>query len=332
MAQSDVISQMQGFKAALLAREAQQMELMAQRWLQLEGRLIDAIELLARQMAEQKANGVAVTQGQLFRLGRYQALLAQIATEWGNYADFAEAQIVAGQGRFAALAVDHAVQLMETQAPGIAATFVRLPREAFEMGVGLLGDGSPLRSLLLNAATQAGAVDGLTSTLLANTALGINPRKTARAMADKLAGGLNQALTIARSEQLRIYRETSRQQWQQSGLVEGYYRLATRDDRTCPACLARDGEFIPLGVAMAEHPNGRCGQVPKVAGVAAPQWLKGPEWFKQLPAASQREMLGRARFDAYLNGDFAFSDLATVQTGGQWGGTIQVTPVRELVG
>ncbi len=332
MAQSSVISQMQGFKAALLAREAQQMEAMAARWLALENRLMDSIELLARQMAERKADGLPITQGQLFRLDRYQALLAQIGTEWGQYAAYAEGTITAGQQQYSSLAVNHALQLMEEQAPGVTATFVRLPKETVESAVGLLGDGSPLRNLLLNAATQASAVDDMTSLLINNTALGINPRKTARAMADKLAGGLNQALTIARSEQLRVYRETKRAQWQASGLVEGFFRLATRDDRTCPACLARDGEFIPVGQPLAEHPNGRCAQVPKVVGRAAPQWTKGPEWFAAQPAATQRSILGPQRFDAYLNGDFAFSDLATVRTDGQWGGTIQVTPVSELIG
>lgn len=328
MPDSTVISQMQGFKAGLLAREAQQMTLMADRWLELERRLIDGIELLARQMAERKAAGLPITQGALFQLDRYQALLAQIGSEWANYAAFAEATISTGQQQFAALSVQHALDLLETQAPGVTASFVRLPREAIENAVGLLGDGSPLRTLLLNASTQAGAVDAMTSALIQNTALGKNPRKTARLMADKLAGGLQQALTVARSEQLRIYRETSRQQWAQSGLVDGYYRLATRDTRTCPACLAKDGEYIPLGMPLAEHPNGRCGQVPKIRGVAAPQWLKGPDWFATLPAADQRQILGAERYKAFQNNDFAFSDLATVRTGGQWGGTIQVTPVR----
>jgi hypothetical protein len=67
-------------------------------------------------------------------------------------------------------------------------------------------------------------------------------------------------------------------------------------------------------------------------GRKPPEWTKGPEWFATQPAATQRAILGPQRFDAYLNGDFAFSDLATVQTGGQWGGTIQVTPLSELVG
>lgn len=329
--ESDVIRVMDEYKAALLNREAAQLDAMTNRWLALERRLEANIELLARQMQERQQAGLPVTQGALFRLERYQVLLAQIHQEWERYAVYALDEVTTGQKTYGNLGVNHAIGGLEATAPGVSATFTRLPREAIENMVGLLGNGSPLHTLLMNSAIEAQAIDAMTRALLESTAFGRNPRKTARLMADGLAGGLNQALTIARTEQLRVYRQAALRQYRASGVVEGYYRLATRDSRVCPACLALDGQFIALDREMAEHPNGRCSQVPKVIGFPAPTWLTGPQWIQTQPANVQRQILGQGRFEAWQRGDFELSDLATVQRSAEWGNSLQTTPLNQLV-
>ncbi len=329
--ESDVIRVMDEFKAALLNREAAQMDAMANRWLEMERRLAPTIELLAREMEERRAMGLPITQAALFRLERYQDLLAQIRQEWDRYAAYALDTVTTGQYVYGQLGVNHAVSSMQASAPGVPLTFRRLPTEAVQNMVGLLGNGSPLHTLLMNSAVQAEAVDAMTSALLEGTVLGRNPRKTARLMADGLARGLNQALTINRTEQIRVYRQLNRQQYAASGVVEGYYRLATRDSRVCPACLALDGQFIPLDREMAEHPNGRCAQVPKVIGFAAPTWQRGPQWLESQPASVQQSILGPGRYAAWQRGDFDLSDLATVQRSAEWGHSLQATPLKELV-
>lgn len=330
--ESDVIRAMDEFKADLLNREAAQMDAMANRWLDLERRLSGQIELVARQMEERRQMGLPITQNAIFQLERWQDLLAQTQVEWERYAAYALDSITDGQAALGQLGITHAVGALEATAPGIGLTFRRLPVEAVQNMVGLLGNGSPLSTLLMNGATQADAVGAMMQALLEGTALGRNPRKTARLMQDGLARGLNQALNIARTEQLRVWRQMNRQMYQASGVVEGYYRLATRDDRVCKACLSRDGEEFLLEQEMAEHPSGRCAQVPKVRGFAPPTWQAGPQWLRAQPEATQRKVLGRDYFDAWQRGDFALSDLAQESFNTTWGGNLHPTPLKELVG
>lgn len=81
-----------------------------------------------------------------------------------------------------------------------------------------LRDGSPLRRLLTAAAGEA--VDDVADVLTDAVTLRVNPRATARAFRQALDGtpgvpGLSarRALTIARTEQHRAYREGARDAW-----------------------------------------------------------------------------------------------------------------------
>jgi len=149
-------------------------------------------------------------------------------------------------------------------------------------------------------------------------------------MKDGLTAGLNKALTIARTEQMRVYRQANRQQMKASGVVSGYMRVATRDDRVCPACLALDGARYGIDEVMPEHPQGRCAQVPVVMGIAPPQWQKGPAWLAEQPEATQRNILGKQRFDLYRAGDVDLAQMVTIRRDGEWGRSTQVTPVAAL--
>lgn len=330
MADAAVIVAMRHFKAQLLAQEQAVMREMSRRWLDLERSLEGEIEALALQLDAMRRDGQNVSQAAVFRLERYQRLLAQVRTEWSAYQEFAEGTIAQARRRAGQLAGQHSVAALEILSPGISATFTRLPREAIENIIGLV-TRQPLAELLAQRAVEAGMVDDLTQALVRGVGLGRNPRRVAREMRDALSGGLNKALQIARTEPLRAYRETQRQQYAATGVVPGYYRLATHDDRVCAACLAADGEFIPLGEVMREHPQGRCAQVPQVEGFDPPQWTKGLDWFQDQPAATQQAILGPGRYDAWTRNEFDFGDLVSTRRDSTWGDSIYPTPLRELV-
>lgn len=331
MADSPVVRLMQEFKRLLRARETAQVAAMTARWLAVERRLMGMIELLAREWQERMLAGQTISQGALFQYQRYQALLGQVQDELGVYAAWADGLITDEQAALARLGLEHAWSAID-MTTGASVGFTRLPVGAIENMAGLLADGSPLRSLLLNAAKQAELVDGMTNALLNGTALGWNPRKTARAMGDGLAGGLDQALTVARSEQLRVYREAGRQAYAASGLVDAYMRLVTKDTRTCMACLVRDGELIPVGRALDEHPNGRCAQVPVVTGYEPPQWTSASDWFRARGPEQQRDMMGARRWEAWQRGEFELSDLAQTAPGREFGPGLREVGLKELVG
>lgn len=331
MPDPQVVEVMRGFKQSLLANELAQMRQMAERWLDVERALSNRIAALAEEFARLAAEGQTLSQAKLFRMERYQSLLAQLMQELRRYTDYAEDVIVSQQRNYGQMAIRHAAIAIDASVTdSVGAAFDRLPVSAVENMVGLAGDGSPLRQLLVDAWPDA--AQGLTSELIRSTALGINPRETARRMANGTTRTLNRMLTVARTEQLRVYKEASRQAYITSGVVEGYFRIATHDSRVCPACMMDDGQFYELDEVMPEHPSGRCAMIPKVIGIGAPKWEKGVDWFKRQQPTTQQSILGKGRFAAWQDGKFDLDQMVTVRRNATWGNSLQSTPLYELVG
>lgn len=323
-----VVQVMKSFRQDLLQREAAQRVQMAQRWQSVERALQDEVNTFVERVA---ADGL--TPGQLrsrqFQLDRYASLLAQARREMSRYMDVLAPQIaeqqrtLGGQGIRAATAAVNAIT-------GTRVGFDVLPIAAIENLVGLAGNGSPLRSLL-DASYGAGA-DGMLQQLINGVALGANPKVIARNMVrNGLSQTLARVMVTARTEPLRVYRESSRQQYQASGVVTHFRRLATRDRRTCPACLFADGEVYDLPDSLRAHPQCRCTLLPVVDGFKPAEWEKGPDWFKKQPPAIQRKMLGNGVFDAWKRGDIELEQTVSVRQDPTWGDSLQPTPLRDIL-
>jgi hypothetical protein len=149
-------------------------------------------------------------------------------------------------------------------------------------------------------------------------------------MQEGLTDGLQHVLLVSRDQSLRAWRTASLQQYQASGVVTGYKRLAAKNQRTCPACLALDGAVYPTNQMMPLHPQDRCAMVPIVRGLAAPAGLSGEVWFRQQPADVQANILGPGRYQLWERGAFQFQDLATISDAGVWGRSAQVTSLETL--
>lgn len=323
-------------KAALLAREAGQVEEMTRAWLDVERALDGLINDLVNQIYDLVQAGTPPTQGQLFRLARYHELLAQAEIEIAKYVSgYLSPQLIEWQREIARLGLQSAIEAIEVSyfsAGMFGVNFNRLPISAVELLVGLAGDGSPLLELLKErviAGTEF-AVEVM-ETLIEAVALGYNPRKTARLIKDALTGGLNKALQITRTEQLRIMRTASLMQYRESGVVEKYMRLSAKDNRVCPACLMADGKIYDLDIEFEEHPQGRCVPVPVVIGTPLPVWLTGTEWFLQQSPQIQVMILGPGRYKAWSEGLFKLEDLITRRYNKIWGNSLVPTPLKELV-
>lgn len=331
MPDAQVITDMLAFKQQLLRSEKAQMTRMARRWLELERSLSDQIELLAIDMENRRKAGLPISQTSLFRMERWQALLQQMENEYGKYAEFATEEITAGQVEFGTAGVNQAIATSNAVASkAVIGTFNQLPTQAVTLAAGLVGDGTPLSQWLTrNTITDEMALK-VSSTLLNAIAQGWNPRKTAKAMQDSLAGGLQQALNTARTEQMRVYREMNRQQMINSGVIVGYRRLATRDNRVCAACMMDDGTFYPLDKPMPEHNQGRCAMVPVVDGARPVQWQYGRDRFGTLPADDQKKILGSGRYEAWKNGEFELDQLVSKRVDDVWGDSIHPTPLNQL--
>lgn len=328
-----VVLVMRKFKADLFSKEKEQVQVMTRRWLSMEQALGGSFEALAQQIAELRAAGEDIPRWKLVKLARYQSLLAQVKAEIRQYNTFAAQEIAATQLELAGIGIENAADAIRASYAGfgrVAGAFDVLPVRAVEFMVGNAGDGSPLEKLL--RASYEDSVDGITNELVKAITLGINPRETARAMANGFGVGLDRALNIARTEQLRVYRESSRMAYQQSGVVSGYKRLSARDTRVCPACLfGDDGRLYDLGTPFEEHPQGRCTPVPVVIGLPAVTWQDGSSWFVTQPETVQMSILGRGRFEAWQDGQFNLADVVSRRENETWGAALVPASLHDLL-
>jgi len=166
--------------------------------------------------------------------------------------------------------------------------------------------------------------------IITSTAQGLNPRVTAAAIVRGTKVSLENALRIARTEQMRIYREVSRSQYQESGLVARYKRMATLSDRTCLGCLMADGEIYDVESAFEDHPQGRCNIIPIIEGARELTWKSGENWLTEQDSATQLRMMGPTRYTLWQDGQIALQDMKMHIEDEVWGGAWVPTPVSQL--
>lgn len=303
----NLIALAESFRAQLTHADAQAMAAMTRTWLGVEASLQTAVIELAEYIADLKAAGEEIPQWKLWQFGRYRSLLAQIAGEMGKYNQYAAGIVESESAKGQELAKQHAYGLLRATTGGrLAATFSQIPTPAVENVAAIARAGQPLYKLLENAYPKA--VLGLNRELLLGTAVGRNPRETARIVLRKgLAQGQQNILLVARDQQIRNYREMTRAIYDRSDVVTGYVRLAAKNRRTCLACLALDDTVYETSELMAIHPQDRCSMLPVVDGFPRPTFEGGEAWFRRQPGSVQKRMMGPGRYQAWQNGRFRFS-------------------------
>lgn len=323
-----VIDTINGFRANLLRNEQAQMAEAARRWLGVEQSLQTSADALSQWMA---GDGHITRMEQLMSARRYQDLQRQVTAELGRYAAYMDGRIVDAQRNMALNAISHsqaAINAVATESE-IVVNFNRLPVSATENMIGLAGNGSPVRTLLDDAASAG--PDAMAQELVNGIALGRNPLEVARrAIRMGLGQSFTRMATIARTEQLRVYRETTLQSYRASNVVIGYKRLSARDSRTCVACLFADGRQYGLNESFDQHPNCRCALLPVLANVPPVRFETGQEWFRRQSETTQRAMMGRGRYEAWREGLVTLDDMVSRDWSDTWGGSLRPTRVSDL--
>ncbi len=326
-----VVSILREFRQAILAMENEQAERLARHWLEIEKVLHAEISLLTLEIAERIGDD-PITAQMLRRLERYRGLLDAARRETARFlSDFALPDIERMRHEYAALgARAGADAISASYLTRIAPMFHRLDDGAIETLILMLDSRAPLGKLLAEA--YPAMADAVTRSLLTGFAQGLSPRQVAEQTARALGIGLDRILLSARTEQLRAYRMATTEQYRQSGVVTKFKRLVTKDDRTCLACLASDGEEFDVASELSDHPRGRCAAVPVVRGVAPPQWENARDWFERLTEETQREIMGNARFELWRSGAVDWSDFRRTHHSKIWGDSPRVASLQELRG
>jgi SPP1 gp7 family putative phage head morphogenesis protein len=310
-------------RAALLRGDVATLRRYANQWRAIEEQIKEASENLAYRMMERKADGKPVSQNMLLQDERYQALIKQTRQQIDGYARQLAPQIESEQQRLWEQGqVDASEQIAR-----VVGAFNRLPVDSTNTIIGTTADGSPLLNTL--RASWPSMIAPLTAELIRGVAMGVNPRVVARRMAVATQSSLKRMLTVARTEQLRAYRESSRKLYQHSGLNE-YKRMAAKNNRTCPLCLADDGKIYKTVEPMPIHPNCRCTSIPIIEGYTIDTGKTGAEWFAEQSPETQRQMLGPSRYEMYKQGT-PLSAFSKVRNDLEWGKTLVKLPIDKIV-
>src|SRR5690606_25989511 len=150
-----------------------------------------------------------------------------------------------------------------------------------------------------------GAADRVAAKLAEGVVLGRNPNRVAAEIRRTLGADIQRARTVARTEMLRAYRESTRAAYRAQG-VSSWIWLSAADERTCAACWAMHGRRFSTQHPMAAHPNCRCAMVPSVPGVSVP---RGADEFARLAPDQQARVLGPAAARAYRDGAIGLDDM-----------------------
>lgn len=324
----------QRFREALLRRDRTAARALIRAYGVAEARILAALDSLLAKMAAAESEGRVVNPAWLLQQERYQALLDQVRLEIAHFAATANRTIAAAQREAARSGAADTLALLEqgAQEAAIAASFNRLPSGAVEAAVGFLQQGSPLAALLRQLPGDAARRVG--DALIEGVALGRGARPIARGIAAALKGNRRRALTIARTEVTRAYREAGHQTAiANEEYLAGWVWLSALNNRTCAACLALHGTFHPLSERMASHVNCRCTRVDVIKGQPSPVPESGSAWFAKQPRRIQQEILADspAALDAYRAGEVRLEDFVGRRESVQWGPSYQQLSLRRAL-
>lgn len=312
----------QQFREALLRRDRAAARALIRAYGVAEGRILASLEKLFERMRRAEAAGETINPAWLLQQERYQSLLEQIRREIGRVAGAAGRTITAAQREAAEHGAADALALAQSQADqaAVAVAFNRLPAPAVEAAVGFVGPGSPLARLLRQLPGEAARE--VENRLIEGVALGHGPQKIARDVRQALGGNRRRALTIARTETARAYREAGhRLALDNEEFLAGWVWLSALNNRTCAACVALHGTFHPLSERMAAHVNCRCTRVDVLKGQSSPVPETGEAWFARQPEKIQREILADspAALAAVQAGELSLRDFVGRRESAAWG-------------
>lgn len=306
----------EAFRAQLLAGEAQAAARMVRIW---RSAYVQAAHELGR--AAEQAPGQ-----QTFWTQRVEALRYQIAQEFDKAARLSGDIATRRQAQAYRLGVQHAERMFEQ---GLNVTFAKLPADAVEQWIAFAqSEQSPVRQALARLAGRE--VEQAMELVAQAQAFGWNPEQTALLLSQRYRTAYARALVIARTEQLRAYRQATLESYRRSGVAEGWIWLATLDRRTCFTCVMMHGSEHPFDYGMNTHPACRCTMVPKVRNM--PSAVRpGEDVFARWPASRQRRALGPLAYRAWEEGLISLRDLLTIRYNDAYGASVVKTPLRRLI-
>lgn len=323
-----VVNVVRSSKQQLRDLEVTQQRYMARDWVEVQNRLDSYFADVGLQIEQAQAIGKPLSVSALLRTEAYRTATKVARIETVEFNRRRVSEIETTQVQYVNLGQIHAQDAINVNADETRQLVNFFDPRVQEEFAGMAGDGNPLGNLFRTVWPEsAEEIENLMKQALLK---GLGPRLTAQLLRDNFFVPLNRALNIARTEQLRAYRSASLFGYKTSGIVSGYKRLATHDDRVCPGCLFKEGEFVQSLDSFDEHPQGRCAMVPVVKGVRPPNWQGNEEWFGTLEPENQALILGPGRYDLWKSGRISLADIPMKVRDPVWGDSWVPKPLYKL--
>ena len=313
MAGQDVTRVAAKHRGRLASREARTVARLSDLYTHVLTQLDGDWRLLARRIDETRAAGRPVSAAWLRRESRYRQLIAATRTELARVVPAAAdaASALAREAAIAALADTAEIAALADT------TAARAARAATHIAG--LTDRGALADLLASRTTTT--VDAVGKVLTRSVTEGWTEARTARELERAAGGSFRNARVVARTEQRRAYRETTRQAFLADPAVTGWQWRARCTHRTCGMCWAQHGTIHPLNEPMATHPMCQCEMVPVTEGRSPSIRTSGPDRFARLTGPQQDAILGGAKAAAYRDGKLTLPDLVSTTKDPAWGWT-----------
>jgi SPP1 gp7 family putative phage head morphogenesis protein len=292
-----------------------------------------------RKIAQAQATGQVIRPSWLDSKLRLSSILSQLEKQMQEYSNIARGIVASDINDAINLGHDDLIELLRQQTAGIV-SFRNLNEAALQSIAHTTNKGA-LRDLLRSFGPELS--ERLRGLLLTAITTGRSPEVTARMIRDATGVPLTRAITIARTESMRGYREAQHRSMQEnSDVLEGWYWLAKLARNTCAACWAMHGTKHRVSERLNGHPRCRCSMMPFTktwadlgfAGVPESRPdppTPGTDRFENLKDSSKLQILGPGRYRAYVAGT-PISDMAYTRQSKTWGPSIAVVPVVKLEG
>lgn len=298
------------------------------------GQLRDALQELADE---------PITRSRIERSSRIASALQAIADSLNGLAAQTAVVITDGVGQVTSISVTAQAAIAGSQLPAAGYPLVSVNPDVIGSVVARTSQNITARSRPL---AEAGQV-AVRRALLEGASASDNPVKVARNMVRLARAGavdlpLYRAEAISRTELLDASRAAT-QAWGEanSSTLQGWEWLSSRSATTCPACWGQDGTLHELTETGPDgHPNCGCTRMLRTKtwrelGIdldepSALARISAEDHFRDLPKATQQQIMGPARLKA-LNDGAPWSSLAVEKPNADWRRSFQVRPVRDLV-
>ena len=286
------------------------------------------IDLLIKELT-----GVQLTVADVKKLKAYKRLMSNSEEALKEFSSYLGVDMRNEMGTMAAMGQKDAFELILAQGEVLRGVLNRGANpEQLKALANYLDPGKPLYNRLKQFPTVS--AEYISQMIFGGVKGGYNPATIARSIRDAYGMPLTDAMRMMRTVQIYSYRDANHLNYQNnSDVVTGWIWYAELDDTTCMSCVAEHGSFHSVDETLNDHHNGRCVPIP-VTRLSDP-FIKdgeGKSWFEQQSEATQKQMMGAGKYDAWKADKFEFNALSREKENDVFGMMRGETPLKDLIG